>query len=100
MDEKKPETAPLQIPIKADDSIQAGAFSNLARISHSADTFLIDFLVLHSDPPFGKLQARILLSPGHAKRLVRALGENIDRFERVHGEIRLAEPPAPGGYVQ
>ena len=74
----------------------------MARISHAPDAFQIDFLVLHSDPPFDKLQARIILTPAHAKRLARALGENIERFERVHGEIRQHEAPhpTPPGYVQ
>ena len=100
MEPKKQDPAGISIPIKADDQTQAGHYSNVARISHSPEAFQVDFLVVHSDPPFGRLQARIVLTPGHAKRLARALAENIERFERVHGEIRLAEPPPPAGYVQ
>ena len=103
MDEKKPQPPqgdPFQVPVKAEDDVQAGAFSNLARISHSPESFQVDFLVIHSQPPFARLQSRIILTPGHAKRLLLALQENLQRYEAVHGEIRMHEPPTPTGYVQ
>ena len=92
---------PVQIPIKADDAVQAGSYSNLAKISHTADAFQVDFLVVHSHPPYGRLQARLILTPGHAKRLARALQENIERHERVYGPILVPDQPAPPeGYLQ
>jgi hypothetical protein len=100
MEPKKTDNPGISIPIKADDQTQAGHYSNLARISHSPEAFQLDFLVVYSDPAFGRLQSRIVLTPGHAKRLARALAENVERYERVHGEIRLADPPPPAGYVQ
>ena len=101
MDEKKPEAPPQPqpIPIKADDQVQAGQFSNVARIWHDGEAFQVDFLVIHAQPPFGRLLSRIILTPGHAKRLVRALAENVERYERAHGEIRLPESPHEG-YLQ
>jgi hypothetical protein len=89
-----------QIPIRADDAVQAGTFANLARISHGADSFLVDFLIVHADPPFGRLQARVILTPAHAKRLARALQDNLERYERSFGVIPLQQATVPPGYVQ
>src|SRR5437870_3260699 len=104
MSEAKPPAAgePVQIPIKADDAVQAGTFSNLAQISHGPETFQVDFLVIHSHPPFGKLVSRVILTPGHAKRLLRALQENLQRYEAAYGEIRATEfpTPPPNRYLQ
>ena len=94
-------TKPVQIPIKADDAVQAGAFANLARISHDAEAFLLDFVVIHSSPPFGRLVSRVILTPGHAKRLAEALAENIHSFERSWGPIRAVTPPPTDlGHIQ
>ena len=104
MSEKKQDDQ-FQIPIKTDDATQAGLYSNLARIAHNPETFQVDFMVVHSHPPFGRLQSRVILTPGHAKRFLRALKENIERYEKAYGEIRMADtptpaPPAPDGYIQ
>ena len=101
MSNTKPEGGkPLQIQIQADEQTQAGHYCNLARISHNAEAFQLDFLVVHTHPPFGRLQSRLILTPGHAKRLLEALKENIDRYEVSHGPVRISEPPAPEGYLQ
>ena len=97
-EEKKNEGT--QIPIKADDAVQAGLYSNIARISHGADAFQLDFLVVHAQPPYGRLQARVMLTPGHAKRFLRALQENVQLYESKNGDIPIPEPPSPAGYVQ
>ncbi len=96
-----PQQNPIQINIKADDEVQKGKYSNAAQISHSPEEFTMDFLFIHSNPPFGTLQTRILLSPGHAKRLLMALQENIQRYEGSFGEIRTTtKPPGEFGFVQ
>lgn len=92
---------PIQVNIKADDDVQKGKYSNAAQISHSPEEFTMDFFFIHSNPPFGNLQSRILLSPGHAKRLMLALQENIQRYENTFGEIRIPmKPPEDFGFVQ
>lgn len=104
MSDHKPEQPepgkPVQIQITADEKTQAGHYCNLARISHNAEAFQLDFLVVHNHPPFGKLQSRVILTPGHAKRLLHALKENIDRYEQGHGTVRMSDPPTPDGYLQ
>ena len=90
----KPKTpSPHSIPLKADDATQSGAYANLTRISHDAESFLLDFMFVHSSPPFGRLVSRIVLTPGHAKRLAQALSENLKLYEASWGSIRMALPP-------
>ena len=89
--EEKPK--PVQIAIKAEDDVQGGVYANIARISHDAEAFVVDFVVVHSSPPFGRLVSRVVLTPGHAKRLAEALAENVRTYETNWGPIRAITPP-------
>ena len=90
-----------EIQIKADEATMAGHYSNSARITHSYEDVVMDFMYVHGNPPFGKLLSRMILSPAHAKRLMRALQDNLRRYEEMFGTISEApEPPTPGGFVQ
>lgn len=87
--------AEQQIPIEIDNQTAGGVYSNVAVISHSENEFVLDFILAH--PPKGKVNARVITSPGHAKRLLRALQENIQMFEKQFGAIKEApEPPKFG----
>ena len=77
--------------IKASDEAIGGNYSNAAQISHTKEEVLIDFFLMH--PPMGKLQSRVIMSPGHAKRLAVALTQNLKNYEKEHGEIKAAEAP-------
>ena len=91
----------LQIEIKVDEAIAGGTYVNYTNISHSAEEFVMDFLFIHPTPPpgFGKLMSRVLLSPGHAKRLLLALTENIQKYEDRFGAINIG-PDQPTGKIQ
>jgi hypothetical protein len=85
-----------QVQIKADEKELLGQYSNLAMIHHNAEEFTLNFIYLFPNVPQGKLVSSIILSPGHAKRLLRALNENIGRYEAQFGPIReAAEPQTP-----
>jgi len=85
-----------QVQIKADEKELLGQYSNLAMIHHNAEEFTMNFIYVFPNVPQGKLVSSIILSPGHAKRLLRALNENIGRYETQFGPIReAAEPQAP-----
>ncbi|MGX7666950.1 DUF3467 domain-containing protein [Flavobacterium pedocola] len=85
-----------QINIELDEQTAEGTYSNLAIINHSNTEFVLDFVSIMPGVPKAKVKSRIVLTPQHAKRLLRALGENIHRFEAAHGEIKEAEqPPIP-----
>ncbi|CAC9975127.1 Protein of unknown function [Flavobacterium sp. CF108] len=80
-----------QINIELDESIAEGIYSNLAIINHSSSEFVLDFVSIMPGIPKAKVKSRIVLTPQHAKRLLRAIGENIHRFEAAHGEIKETE---------
>lgn len=85
-----------QINIELDEKTAEGTYSNLAIINHSASEFVLDFVCIMPGTPKAKVKSRIVLTPQHAKRLVKALAENVHRFEVAHGEINDSEqPPLP-----
>jgi len=89
-DQPKQET---QLQIKADEKELQGVYSNLVMIHHNAEEFTLNFIYVFPNAPQGKLMSSVIVSPGHAKRLLRALAENISRFESQFGTI----PDASGG---
>lgn len=80
-----------QINIELDEATADGIYSNLAIINHSNTEFVLDFINIMPGVPKAKVKSRIILTPQHAKRLVKALAENIQRFESVHGVIKEVE---------
>ncbi|NJW51745.1 DUF3467 domain-containing protein [Salinimicrobium oceani] len=85
-----------QINIELDEKVAEGTYSNLAIINHSVSEFVVDFVSIMPGTPKSKVKSRIILTPQHAKRLLKALGENVHRFEKAHGEIKdYDQPPIP-----
>jgi excinuclease UvrABC nuclease subunit len=70
-----------QINIELDESIAEGVYSNLAIINHSSSEFVLDFVSIMPGLPKAKVKSRIVLTPQHAKRLIKALADNVHRFE-------------------
>ena len=87
---------PGQINIELDESVAQGIYSNLAIINHSASEFVVDFVSIMPGVPKSKVKSRIILTPQHAKRFLKALNDNVRRFESAHGEIKdYEQPPIP-----
>jgi len=86
-----------QINIELSDEVAQGIYSNLAIITHSHSEFIVDFIKMMPGTPKAKVKSRIILTPQHAKRLFKALKDNILKFESIHGEIQVpeTEPPMP-----
>ena len=84
-----------RIDIKITDEEQKGRYSNLLRITHTREEFILDFI--HLVPPQGIVTARVVTSPGHIKRIVQALAANLARYEESHGVVALVEPPGGRG---
>ena len=76
-----------QLNIELSEEIAEGTYSNLAIITHSNAEFVIDFVRIMPGVPKAKVKSRILLTPQHAKRLMNALKDNLQKFESVHGVI-------------
>jgi hypothetical protein len=85
---------PNQINIELPEDIAEGTYSNLAIISHSNSEFVVDFVRLVPNVPKAKVKARIILTPDHAKRLMRALADNVKRYEAQFGAIDEQDQPA------
>ena len=80
-----------QLKIEISDEVADGIYSNLAIISHSNSEFVMDYVMITPGVPKAKVKSRILLTPQHAKRLLRALKDNISKYESSYGEIKETE---------
>ena len=80
-----------QINIELSEEVAEGVYSNLAIITHSHSEFIVDFVKMMPGVPKAKVKSRIILTPQHAKRLLQALKDNIDKFESLHGKIKSEE---------
>ena len=92
-----------QIQIQVNEKVADGEYANLAIITHSAAEFVLDYVRVMPGSPKANVQSRIIMTPSHTKALLRALEQNIAKYENEHGEIRLPDPkgfpgmaPGPG----
>ena len=83
-----------QINIELGEKTAEGTYSNLAIINHSVSEFVVDFISLMPGAPKAKVKSRIILTPQHAKKFLKALNDNVARFEKAHGPIKDYEQPA------
>ena len=82
---------PNQLNIEISEEIAEGTYSNLVIITHSHAEFIIDFANVMPGTPKSKVKSRIILTPQHARRFLKALDDNIQRFEEAHGAIKDQE---------
>jgi hypothetical protein len=82
-----------KINIELNEEQAEGLYANLAMITHSPAEFIVDFIKMMPGMPKAKVKARIILTPQHAKRLLRALKDNIHKYESMHGDIDVPEGP-------
>src|SRR5665213_37040 len=78
-----------QLNIELSEEIAEGIYSNLAIITHSNSEFVLDFIRVMPGVPKAKVKSRIVLTPEHAKRLLTALQDNIEKFEVINGRIKI-----------
>ena len=92
-----------QLQVELPQDVAQGEYANFAIITHSSSDFIIDFARVLPGVPKTQVKSRVILAPEHAKRLLGALQENIVRYEREFGPIKIPqqEPrtvdPFPGG---
>lgn len=80
---------PQPIQIKAKDEDLKGSYSNVMQVMHTKEEFVLDFLLVV--PPTGVLTSRIAMSPGHIKRMITALQNNLKNYQEKFGDIKEAE---------
>ena len=83
--------------VKITDEELKGRYANLVRISHTREEFILDFI--NMVPPQGAVTARVITSPGHLKRLIRALTTNLQLYEQNFGPIEEASEPPDVGQI-
>ncbi|MBL0234810.1 MAG: DUF3467 domain-containing protein [Chitinophagaceae bacterium] len=95
------QTPPNQLNIEIAEEVAEGTYANLAIITHSHAEFVVDFVNVMPGTPKSKVKSRIILTPQHAKRLMKALAENVAKYEELNGDIKdledLAVPLNFGG---
>jgi hypothetical protein len=80
-----------QVQIKASDEKLKGEYANMMQVLHTKEEFILDFLNVF--PPTGTLNARIIVSPSHFKRMLLAMQENLKMYESGFGEVLASEAP-------
>lgn len=89
--EQKPPQNQNQINIELTEEMADGTYANLAIITHGYSEFVMDFINVMPGNPKNKVKSRIIFSPTHAKRFMKAMIENVERYETAHGEIQDIE---------
>ena len=79
------------LDIELSEEVAEGIYSNLAIITHSPAEFVVDFIKVMPGVPKAKVKSRIVLTPQHAKRLMKALIDNLGKYEQLHGKIKDSE---------
>jgi Protein of unknown function (DUF3467) len=84
-------TEQQQLNIEISEEVSEGAYANLAIITHSHAEFVVDFVNVMPGTPKSKVKSRIILTPFHAKRFMKAMVENVKKFEAANGTIQDME---------
>lgn len=80
-----------QLNIEISEEVAEGTYANLAIITHSHAEFVVDFVNVMPGTPKSRVKARIILTPQHAKRFMKAINENIQKYEAMNGPIKDLE---------
>ena len=86
-----------QLNIELTEEMSEGVYSNLAIISHSHSEFVFDFVRMLPNVPKAKVKSRVIMTPEHAKRFLKALHDNLQKYEKLHGTVKekKQEPNIP-----
>ena len=78
-----------QLKIEIDESVGQGEYVNFAIVTHSAAEFVLDFIRILPGLSKSKVKSRVVISPMHAKTFLKALQDNIEKYEKKFGEIKV-----------
>jgi len=83
-----------EIRVEMSKDIASGVYANSLNIMHTAEEFILDFYMIA--PPTGTANARVITSPGHVKRILKVIEENIAKYEEKYGKIKPSKSPDKG----
>ncbi len=89
------ENNPNQMNVEFPKELVGGVYANNMAVTHTAEEFIMDFIMIA--PPAGVVKSRVIVSPGHMKRILHALKDNLEKYEQKFGPVQMAEEP--GGEV-
>jgi hypothetical protein len=96
MDNQPAQNQPINI--KIEDLVMKGVYANAMGVAHSKEEFVVDFMNIYPLQKAGIVTARVITSPGHIKRIYKALEENIKKYEQQFGKIEEAQAPEGIGF--
>ena len=85
------DTKNKQLKIEIDENIGQGEYVNFAIVTHSAAEFIMDFIRILPGLTKSKVKSRLVISPMHAKTFLNALQDNIEKYEKKFGEIKVVK---------
>jgi len=86
--------AKQEVKVAFPENLRGGVYANNMMVAHTKEEFILDFMMI--SPPVGSVTARVVISPGHMKRMLSALKLNLERYESKFGKLaEAAEPPKP-----
>ena len=84
-----------QIKIQIDEAVGQGEYANFAIVTHSAAEFIMDFVRILPGMQKSKVKSRVIISPIHTKTFLLALQDNIKKYEKKFGEIKVSKSKMP-----
>ncbi len=87
-----------QMQIKISDEVLKGVYANAMQVGHTKEEFILDFMNLSPYQGVGIVNAKIIMSPGHLKRVIAALQDNLSKYENQFGKIEEADAPSEIGF--
>jgi len=83
-----------QLQIKISDEVLKGNYANAMQVAHTKEEFILDFMNLSPHQGVGIVGSRVIMSPGHVKRVISALQENLKKYESQFGNVEKADAPS------
>ena len=94
-----PQTDAQSLQIELAEEVAEGVYTNLVMIAHNPEEFVLDFIRVLPGVPKARVKSRVVVTPGHAKRLLAALADNIGKYEAQYGEIGEPHPQPQGMFT-
>ena len=97
--ENKAAETEVKLEVQLDDEIAQGSYTNLSSVNHNETEFVMDFIRVLPGTKKSRVHARIVMAPQNVKAFVRALEENVAKYEERHGEIKSSGQQPPGKQI-
>ncbi len=87
-----------QLQIKISDDVLKGVYANAMQVFHTKEEFVLDFMNLSPHQGVGIVNSKVIMSPGHLKRVIAALSDNLKKYEDQFGKVQEADAPSEIGF--